>query len=349
MEGVIAREVSVMSSVKRIERILVVVDPTAETHPAVERAVAVAKGTGMGVDLFSCHYEPPLASEYADSFIPYTDTCETTLHHELARLRDIAEPFQKAEVDINIRVAWDSPLHEGIVREALRSTPRFVMKETHYHSAIARVLFSHTDWQLIRECPVPLWLVKADGSFAEPTIMAAVDPAHEADHDSSLDALILSEALDLAAKLDGSVQAVHAFDASPNIAAAGNALISLRSIKVDEILEKATAMHESALADLVGRFTIEDDHVHMKTGKPGELLPYMAREMAANLVIMGALSRGRLERAIVGSTAEKVLDHLPCDVMIIKPAGYTGSITLESSPGSYLQLEQEHIFKKIAA
>ena len=64
---------------------------------------------------------------------------------------------------------------------------------------------------------------------------------------------------------------------------------------------------------------------------------------------MGAVSRGRLERAIIGSTAEKVLDHLPCDVLIIKPADFSSSITLQSAPGSYMQLEQEHVFEKNAA
>jgi hypothetical protein len=36
---------------------------------------------------------------------------------------------------------------------------------------------------------------------------------------------------------------------------------------------------------------------------------------------MGALSRRVLDRLIVGSTAEAVLDKLACDVLIVKPAG----------------------------
>jgi nucleotide-binding universal stress UspA family protein len=33
---------------------------------------------------------------------------------------------------------------------------------------------------------------------------------------------------------------------------------------------------------------------------------------------MGALARWGLKRAILGSTAEKVLDHLPCDILIVR-------------------------------
>ena len=334
-----------MSSVKRIERILVVVDPYAEDHPVVDRAVNLAKHFGMGIDLFSCYYEPRLASEVAAAFLPYTTNCETTLHQQLALLRDLAQPYEKENIDITIKAAWDSPMCEGIVREVLRSTPGFVMKETHYHSAISRALFSNTDWQLIRHCPVPLWLVKLDGDLTEPTIMAAVDPSDVADKDASLDTLILSEAFDLSGQLGGMVHVVHAFDVASDIAAASTTIVSVSAINVDDIIEKAEAVHAAKLAELTIRFTIPDDQVHMQNGKAIELLPYMARELSANLVIMGAVKRSRLEQAVIGSTAERVLDHLPCDVLIIKPAGFVSPVTLESAPGGYMQVEQEHIFE----
>jgi len=334
-----------MSSVKRIERILVVVDPYAEDHPAVDRAIDLAKRSGMGIDLFSCYYESPLASEVAAVFLPYTDNCEATLRQQLTLLLDLAQPYEKENVDINIKAVWDSPAHEGIVREVLRSTPRFVMKETHYHSVISRALFSNTDWQLIRYCPAPLWLVKSDGDLSEPTIMTAVDPSDVVDQAASLDTLILSEAFDLSTRLGGTVHVVHAFDVAPDIAAASTSIVSISAINVEAIIEKAKAIHSAALAELTTRFTIPDNQVHMQDGKAADLLPYMARDLSANVVVMGAVNRGRLEQAVIGSTAERVLDHLPCDVLIIKPARFCSPITLESAPRSYMYVEQEHIFK----
>lgn len=334
-----------MNSVKRVDRILAVVDPYAEDSPVIARAVELAKQLGMGIDLFSCYYEPPLASEVAGEFIPYTDNCEVTLRQQLGLLHELAEPYANENVDITIKAAWDSPLFEGVIREVLRSTPRFVMKETHYHSTIARALFSNTDWQLIRQCPAPVWLVKSDGSFVNPTIMAAVDPTNDADQDASLDALIMSEAIDISSQFGGTVHAVHAFDVDRDIAAAGTSIVSMKAMNVDAIVERAKAVHSAALGDLLRRFSVPKDNIHMKTGKAGELLPYMARELSAELVVIGAVARGRLARAIIGSTAERVLDHLPCDVLIIKPAGFISAITLDSVPASYLQVEQENIFK----
>ena len=35
---------------------------------------------------------------------------------------------------------------------------------------------------------------------------------------------------------------------------------------------------------------------------------------------MGAVSRSGLKRVFIGNTAERVLDDLPCDVLVVKPA-----------------------------
>jgi universal stress protein E len=41
-----------------------------------------------------------------------------------------------------------------------------------------------------------------------------------------------------------------------------------------------------------------------------------------DIVVMGAVSRGRLKNIFIGNTAERVLDHLPCDVLIPKPLNF---------------------------
>jgi universal stress protein E len=37
------------------------------------------------------------------------------------------------------------------------------------------------------------------------------------------------------------------------------------------------------------------------------------------MVVMGAISRTALHRLLLGSTAEQILDALPCDVLLVKP------------------------------
>jgi len=44
---------------------------------------------------------------------------------------------------------------------------------------------------------------------------------------------------------------------------------------------------------------------------------------------MGALSRSGLKGMLIGNTAERVLDELPCDVLIVKQPGFQSAVGTE--------------------
>lgn len=328
-----------MTAVRRLEHILVVVDPTADSQPALERGIYLAKKMGMAIDLFTCQWDSHLSSSrfYDSSDLKYAR--EQDVQKELAYLTNLARPFSKQGLTITVKAAWDTPLYEGIIREALRTNPRFVLKDTHCHSAVSRAMFTNADWHLIQFCPMPLWLVKPGRVMTSPAILAAVDPIHEHDKPASLDTQILSEAFDLADGLDGIVHAFHGF----STAATSGWTFSpapLTSAKIAEEMEKA---HTAAFAELTEKFQLPPERSHLKSGTPAELLPCIAREVSADLVVMGAVARSRIQHAIIGSTAERTLDQLPCDVLVIKPGDFESPVTFKSQPRGAVHAEREGI------
>ena len=48
------------------------------------------------------------------------------------------------------------------------------------------------------------------------------------------------------------------------------------------------------------------------------LLPAIARRWKAHVLVMGAVSRSGLKRLFIGNTAERVLDAVDCDVLVVK-------------------------------
>ncbi|MGL1102669.1 universal stress protein, partial [Vibrio parahaemolyticus] len=46
----------------------------------------------------------------------------------------------------------------------------------------------------------------------------------------------------------------------------------------------------------------------------------------SSIVVMGAVSRSGLKRLFIGNTAERTLDLLSCDVLIVKPAQFTNHL-----------------------
>jgi universal stress protein E len=55
-------------------------------------------------------------------------------------------------------------------------------------------------------------------------------------------------------------------------------------------------------------------------------IPRLARQLGCDLVVMGALSRSGLKRIFIGNTAERILDSLDCDVLVVKPPGFAGKL-----------------------
>ena len=52
------------------------------------------------------------------------------------------------------------------------------------------------------------------------------------------------------------------------------------------------------------------------------MLPRVAESLGASLLVMGAVSRSRLQEIFLGSTAERVLDRIACDVLVVKPGDF---------------------------
>ncbi|MDZ7686305.1 MAG: universal stress protein [Gammaproteobacteria bacterium] len=53
------------------------------------------------------------------------------------------------------------------------------------------------------------------------------------------------------------------------------------------------------------------------------------KEVGADIVVMGAISRSLLSDVFIGNTTEKVLDFLECDVLIVKPEGFETPVKLD--------------------
>lgn len=86
-----------------------------------------------------------------------------------------------------------------------------------------------------------------------------------------------------------------------------------------EIQEKLEAtIAENLIAavpsGVVNRFQITTRLVH---GLAAETLPNLARELRADLVVVGVKKRGAVGKLLVGSTTEAVLRHAPCSVLTV--------------------------------
>jgi universal stress protein E len=60
---------------------------------------------------------------------------------------------------------------------------------------------------------------------------------------------------------------------------------------------------------------VEGDKVHIKMGEASKAIVETAKELDANLVVIGNSARSGLSAAVNSNTAEKILDELECDLL----------------------------------
>jgi universal stress protein E len=56
-------------------------------------------------------------------------------------------------------------------------------------------------------------------------------------------------------------------------------------------------------------------------------IPALARRLRSSIVVIGAVSRSGLKRLFIGNTAERVIDALSCDLLVVKPVGFRNRIS----------------------
>ncbi|MBU2113041.1 MAG: universal stress protein, partial [Gammaproteobacteria bacterium] len=121
----------------------------------------------------------------------------------------------------------------------------------------------------------------------------------------------------MAAMLNADTHLVNAYPGTPvNIA------IEIPEFNPQEYNSTMKAHHADAISALAKKCNIAASHCHVNEGMPEDVLPKLATQLDAEIMVIGTIGRTGLSAAIIGNTAEHVIDRLDCDVLAIKPDNF---------------------------
>jgi nucleotide-binding universal stress UspA family protein len=146
-----------------------------------------------------------------------------------------------------------------------------------------------------------------------------------------------------------SVQVVVAFDFSPSaeLALARAVEIAARAPQhvlhivaaldatsypvADELQHRIAARANAAFA---GRPNVEEVqfYVHARIGKPAEEILDVAREVGADLIVIGSHGNTGIERVLLGSVSERVVREARCPVLVARAKSYADVQLLRVTP-----------------
>jgi universal stress protein E len=304
-------------------RILVAVkDLGGKPLPAVLKAAQLARGYGAEVELFHALTSPLYADPITMQGQRLHSLEEDLRRKALRRLESIADRLRLHSIKVTVCADWDYPSYEAIIRRAQRIKAHFIVAACHTGRHRMPWLLRLTDWELVRLSPIPVLLVKDSHPYRRPVILAAIDPSHAHEKTLQLDKEILRLGRTLTTALRGSLHAVHAYARFP--------------VNVPpEVLEPGTleGMEDEAERLARARFgrtlrlaRIARSHQYLIARAPAAAIPEAAGKSHSTIVVMGAISRSGYKRLLIGNTAERILDDLTCDVMVIKPAKFRNHV-----------------------
>lgn len=303
-------------------KILAEVDPRSQEQLAVERLRQLYRSGTVSVKLLLCDCMDATIEYVAagddlqDAQADYVKRLERWLGEQAGRLDG---------QDVETRLVWHAPRYEAILDEAEADGADLVMRTARHHSKFERLFVSATDWELVRRAPQTVWLVKKKPANADKglRVLAAVDPVHSEERKVGLDQRVLAIAAELAAPDGGSLRLFHAWQPglamAPAIAASPH--VPLPVLRVDtRTIDRLRAERQSMLAELGAGAGLPESRTHLVEGAVSDALVELVDEFDIDVVVTGGLSRSRLERLIIGNTAEAILEHADCDVVVVKPS-----------------------------
>lgn len=270
------------------ESLLIVVDPTEDEQPALERALASSE-----------HNTHPTVHIFIGVDLTHTDSGpgNQKLYKHTDELAALLQPLEDKNISYTAEISWASPWQEAILEAARQHEVDMIIVPDYSAnkgkgSARAGLFnrLSDTKWGLLRNATCPVYFVRTNPGRKRSTVLAAIKTQTVDAKYDALNEKIISRGKWLASLFGAEFHVVNAYPDSTNYPDHGQ-------------LRRITDMDSSK--------------VHIKLGSPEDVIADVAEEVGADIVVIGTLARKGMRGAMRGNTSEKVLNKLPQDVFTL--------------------------------
>lgn len=304
----------------KLSKLLVNLTTDESTDSLLDKALRLGQAAEAGIELFKCGYQ-----SYPSSMNMVGPAMLENLQHQQLRsmeeeLDTIATRYRRTNPGITTDVAWARDITDGVLTKAERYQPDLLLHEVAEHPHLLHRILVPQDWQLLRESRVPLLLCKERPWPDRMRLVAAIDPFHAHDEAAAMDHRILAYARLMADCLGAELHILHTYAAIPQSAIFDDTVVG----DFESMQKRIKEEHETRLQQVVQAFdpAFDLNLLHVMEGEIHQKLPEFVRQQGMSLVVMGSLARGMLDRLLLGSSVERVLDAVSCDILVLKPEAY---------------------------
>jgi universal stress protein E len=298
--------------------------------PPVEEAIKhglwLAERASAGVTFFAAVDVP------GDELHPL-DAYESHVVSQLERsgrraLDHLVDSARKRGLNAHSRLASGRAWIE-IIREVEQSRHDVVIVGMRNVGAVRRFLFGSTARRLLHNCPCPVWVTRPDPRPVPHNILVTSDF-------SPVSEITLKLGLAIGELCGAKVHLLHAVDyLLDRLWSVGLLFTNTEEYHAHVQAEARERLCEQ-LARVAGGLPAAAVEVHVVDGMsvPDTAILEFIDDHKIDLLLMGTMARGGLPGVAIGNTAERLVTHVPCSMVAVKPADFKSPVGSSAASGA---------------
>lgn len=261
------------------ETILVLVDPTKDTHPAMERAVTSVKLRKDGATA------KLLILVAVDPKVVNTHDSDLDLTRDDLWVKGLRKSVEDAGLEYSTLVSWSPDWAETVLSVVDKYDVNLTMIPFY---GVRKNVLSDEKWQLLRNAKTPVLLVKEGSAETRNTILASVK-----------------------------VQDSNYEELNAKVIARGHFAAKLYGAELHVVNAYSDSMDYPDRAKVVQLANLPNEQVHVTVGDPDKVISEVANEINSDMVMLGTQRRQGIRAALRGNTIEKIVGGLDRDIMML--------------------------------
>jgi len=318
---------------KQIKSILLYAD--AELDPALlDRVVHIAKVVGAKLTLAAVVESAQSQVCLTMGSLDLGEVEHLLIEDRQRQLDEAVSSIDNPDVTIATRVFPGNAV-DAIIQAVMTGRYDFLVKRPMPSHGLRQRLFGSVDMRLLRACPCPVTISHLKPGGYSRRAVTAVDYSGESQTNARLNEALLDFAAFGLETEFAEMHIVHAWSLyGESLLARGRGKIPPERLK--DLVEQERAKRQQWLENLVDEYrnTLDDDRsklfnpkLELLHGDPTVVIPQRVKELDADLLSIGTVSRTGLSGWLIGNTAEAILNRIDCSVVTLKPEGFVSPVS----------------------
>jgi nucleotide-binding universal stress UspA family protein len=306
----------------RFSNILLILDSHSGHSLALRRAITLAKSEFATLTICDVVERIPVSLHRSLTMVTPQEVMDSLVAERVKRIHTAIESSETKGIPIKVTVLVGKP-HLEIAKQVVSNHHDLVIKSI---TGTKPNSVEKSDRELMRICPCPVWLVNDADQSKDQIILAALDMPVDGGVSAGMNEHILEAARSIALADFRRLHVVHAWylvEESHMKARGGEAArLELDRMQLGEAARRMNWLEKTVIASKSESERIANEYLkpelHVIKGQPETVIPSLAGELGAGLIVMGSAARTGLSGVWLGNTSERILSRSDSSLLIVK-------------------------------